>query len=299
MSLKPKSVKKQTFLKNATCYLILTFTAFWMVLPFIWMFITSIKFAPDVETYPPTFIPYLQFKPNWIGNYATILNPEVARVFERPYWLAFVNSTFVSGICAISSVILSSMAGYAFSKNRFKGDRIIFILILSTMMIPFQVTIMPLYLEMHQLGWANTYQSIIVTSLSSAFGTFLLKQYIDTIPDDYVDSARVDGASELTIWWRVILPQTKPALATTAIWIFFTNWNSFLWPLIIISNPDLYTVPLALGTAAFSRGVSGSEFVVYEWSMAASLLAILPILIVYLFLQKYIVRGVMLTGLKA
>jgi len=191
------------------------------------------------------------------------------------------------------------MAGYAFSKHDFPGKRVIFISIISTMMIPMQVSLVPLFNMMTFLQWSNTYQSIIVYSLSSAFGTFLLKRYIDTIPDDYIDSARVDGASELRIWYSVILPQCTPALATTAIWIFFSNWNSFLWPLVIINDPGKFTVPLAIVNAAFSRGVSGSEFVVYEWSMAASLLAVLPVMIVFLLLQKRIVRGAMMTGLKA
>lgn len=298
MGLELKSMKKIDLTKRTICYIILFAGSFWAVLPFVWMFITSIKYAPDVETYPPSFIPYLQFLPNWIGNYATLFDETVARLFERPYYRAFLNSTLVSGICTISSVILSSLAGYAFSKNRFRGNRIMFISIIATMMIPFQVTLVPLYQLMVTFRWANTYQSIIVYSLSSAFGTFLLKRYIDTIPDDYIDSARIDGASELSIWRHVIIPQCTPALATTAIWIFFTNWNSFIWPLIILNNPDLYTVPLALSTAAFSRGVSGSVFVIYEWSMAASMLAIIPVMAVFLLLQKRIVRGIMITGLK-
>lgn len=296
-----KSMRSTEKAKQAVCYVVLLAGVFFAVLPFIWMFITSLKFAPDVETIPPTFIPYLQFEPNWGGNYLTILglDPTVARIFTRPYYFAFLNSTFVAGTCTISSVILASMAGYAFSKHDFPGKRIIFVSIIATMMIPMQVSLVPLFNMMSFLKWANTYQSIIVYSLSSAFGTFLLKRYIDTIPDDYIDSARVDGASELRIWWSVILPQCAPALATTAIWIFFSNWNSFLWPLVIINDPGKFTVPLALSTAAFSRGTSGSEFVVYEWNMAASILAILPVMIVFLLLQKRIVRGAMMTGLKA
>ncbi len=193
----------------------------------------------------------------------------------------------------LSSLTLNSLAAYGFSKFRFAGRDILFLGLLATLMIPFQVTMIPVFLILKHLGWLDTYAGLTVPGFASAFGIFFLRQYMITIPDDFIDAARMDGASELSIWARIILPLAKPSLATLAIFTFMGAWNDFLGPLIVVKSDEMRTLPLAI--AALSAG-----HYVMSWPllMAGACFVIVPVLIIYMFAQRYFVEGIALGGVK-
>ena len=182
--------------------------------------------------------------------------------------------------------------GYTLAKLRFPGKSIFFVVILSTLMVPTEMLVIPWYVMSAEFGWTDTYWGLIFPSIVSAFGVFLMRQFFDTLPQDIIDAARLDGVSEFGIFWRICLPLVKPALASLGIFTFLTSWNSFLWPLIIVQRPAMRTIPV--GVALFS-GELGSA---WHLIMAASSLSVLPVIIVFLFFQRQIIEGVVLTGVK-
>jgi len=249
--------------------------------PFIWMLLTSLKLPQDIFTYPPKLLPRVLT----LGNYT-----EVGR--KIPFFTYFKNSTIVVSIVTISSVILGGSAGFALGKYKFPGQRVIFILIVSTMMIPAQVTIIPLFLIAAKLRVVDTYLGIVLPDLSTAFGVFFMRQYVQSIPDELLDAARIDGSSEFYILWKIIFPLCKPVIATTAIFVMFTTWNAFLWPLIIINSVSMRTLPL--GLSAFKN----QFFIEYGPLMSACFLSMLPLLVVFIIAQKQVIRSIASTGLK-
>lgn len=260
-------------------YLILVVGSLAMIFPFLWMVATSFK--PPAEIYNLSLIPQ---EPT-LDNYKTVL---LKTFFLR--W--FFNSFLVAGCTTLSVLFFDSLVGYTLAKYDFPGRYAIFIAILSSLMIPTEMLVIPWYMMSTRLGWTNTYWGIMFPGVITAFGIFLMKQFFEGVPGDLLDAARVDGVSEFGVFWRIALPQVKPALAALAIFTFLGNWNAFLWPVIVIESPEMRTLPV--GIALFS----GEHSDAWELVMAAATLAIIPVLTVFAIFQKQIIKGIALTGLK-
>ena len=266
-------------------YLVLLVVAGMMVVPFMWMVSTSLK-APGTEfSYPPQILP-TQFN---LTNYQTLFN-------NLPFGRYFLNTLFITVMTVAGQLIICSLAAYGFARLNFMGRDTIFVLYLTTMMIPFQITLIPLYLIVSQLGWVNTYQGLIVPGISSAFGIFLLRQSFLNIPRDYQDAARIDGASEWGIFWRIFLPLNGPTLATLGVFAFMGTWTDLIWPLLIARSEEMRT--LELGLAYFNA--RPNAFLQPNWPllMAGSVVVMLPVLIIYIIAQRYFVQGIALSGVK-
>jgi multiple sugar transport system permease protein len=273
--------KNISTLRAISLYAVLAIVALSMLIPFLWMISTSLMDDLEVYQFPPKFIPSIV---RW-SNYTEAMT-------LQPFGRFFVNSMLVAGISVIGQLLFCSMAAYAFARLRFPGRDRLFAVYLGTMMIPAMVTIIPAFLIVSSFGWVNTYWALFTPTLSSVWGIFLLRQFFLTIPRELEDAARVDGASDLLIFFRVILPLSRPALATLAIFTFMGSWKDFLWPLIVTNRVDMRTVEV--GIANFN------SLYATDWphQMAAAVVVMLPIIIVFLIAQKYFVRGITLTGLK-
>lgn len=250
-----------------------------MISPLVFMFSTSLKTADqvyDLRLIPaaPTF-----------ANYVAVL---ADGRFMR--WL--FNSTLVAVAVTISNCFFDSLVGYTLAKFQFRGRQFVFIAILSTLMIPTEMLVIPWYLMSSQLGWLDSYWGIMFPGMMTAFGTFLMKQFFETVPNDFIEAARVDGLNEFHIWWKVAMPLVTPALSALAIFTFLGNWTAFFWPLIVTTSKELYTLPVGLSSFAVEQSIQ------WEMIMTGAAIATLPTLLVFLVLQRYIVRGVMLAGLK-
>lgn len=261
-----------------TALLVLAVT---MLFPFLWMMSTSLMGDLEVYQFPPKFFP-TTFK--W-SNFAEALT-------LQPFGRFFLNTTIVALASVVGQLVFCSMAAYAFARLRFKWRDRIFGLYLATMMIPAIVTIIPAFLIINMFGWMNTYWALFTPTLSSVWGIFLLRQFFQSIPKDLEDAARIDGASEFTIFWRIVMPLSKPALATLAIFAFMGSWKDFLWPLIVTNRMDMRTVEV--GIANFS------SLYQTDWphQMAAAVMVMFPIVLVFVVAQRYFVRGITLTGIK-
>ena len=253
------------------------------LLPFVWMILASFKSSSEIIRIPPTLWP----ENPTLTNYQTIFNDPKLRL-ERHY----LNSLIVAGSQVLMILFTSSLAGFVFAKYQFFGKGVIFGFILATMMIPGQVTMIPGYLMLARLGLIDSLWGLIVPSATSAFGIFLMKQFIEGLPGELLDAARIDGASEWGIYWRIILAQVGPALATLGILTFMGSWNSYLWPLIVITTHERRTLPIVL---TWYDSVHGGRT---DLTMAAGVLVVIPILIVYAFIQRWIVQGISMTGFK-
>lgn len=262
-------------------YLILALTALAVAFPFIWMLLTSLKPETDVVTYPPRLFPQEITFVNYIDIWKRV-----------PFATFFLNTVIFAGSVTLLSLFLDSLAAYALSRLPFPGRDLIFLVILATLMVPFQVTMIPLFITIYGIGWINTFAGLIVPRATNAFGIFMLRQFFLTIPPALEDAARVDGCGEFRIYWQIILPLSKPALATLAVFHFMYNWNDFLWPLIITTSVRMRTLPA--GLALFM----GQHVVEYAILTAGATIALAPLIIAFLFAQKYFVRGIALTGLK-
>ncbi|NOZ73005.1 MAG: carbohydrate ABC transporter permease [Chloroflexi bacterium] len=251
-----------------------------MLLPFLWMLSTSLKTPQEIFTFPPTWIPH----PIAWENYRETVT---IMPFGRFYLNSFIVAVAVTGL----QLLTSSLAAFAFARLRFPGRDALFLLYLATLMVPFQVTMIPNFILIRLLGWYDSYQALILPPAFSAFSTFLLRQYFLGIPLDLDEAARMDGASSFRIWWQIILPLSGPALAALAIFTFLASWNDFLWPLIITSSPQMRTLPV--GLSAFQ----GQYNVQWHLLMAGAVIALLPVLVIYSFAQKWFVRGITLSGM--
>lgn len=269
------------WLRPALFYTLLTVAALTAIYPFAWMFSASLKTNVGILQTPPRLMP----NPLTFANYV-----RVGEVF--PLWRFFLNSVYVGITSTALQVLSCAMGAYAFSRLAWKGREAVFLLYLGSMMIPFQVTIVPLFILMKWLGWSDTYWALIVPSIFSAFGTFLLRQAMLTLPHELEEAAFIDGASHWTVFTRIILPLTKPALSTLGIFSFMGNWNSFLWPLVIINSQKRMTLPLGLANL---HGRWSSD---WNLVMAGAMISVVPIIVVYLFAQKSFVKGAILSGLK-
>ncbi|HHY55715.1 MAG TPA: carbohydrate ABC transporter permease [Chloroflexi bacterium] len=253
------------------------------LVPFIWILMTSLKPASEIVRIPPTFFPE-----QWTFNsYQTIFaDPKV------PLARFYLNSTFVAVARVVITLFTSSLAGYIFAKFTFRGKNLLFGFILIQLMIPFQVVMIPAYLILVQLRLIDSLWGLVIPSMVDAFGIFLMRQFISTFPNDLIDAARIDGAGEFTVYRRVVMPNLGAPLATLGIFTFMATWNDYLWPLIVITTHEKRTLPLLLTWYTSQHGQR------YDLTMAASILVLLPILVVYIFFQRWIVRGVALTGMK-
>jgi multiple sugar transport system permease protein len=251
------------------------------VSPFIWMILTSFKDMGEIFVYPPKWFPSEFHFDNYVKAFQ-------AASFGRYYF----NSIFVAVSVTLGQLITCSMAAYAFARLKFWGRDVLFFIFLGTMMIPFQVTMIPCFIVLHWLGWIDSYYALIVPGLASAFGTFLLRQFFLTIPRELEEAAFIDGCSRLRVLWRIIIPLSKPALATLAIFTFMGVFNDFIWALIVINSEAMNTVQL--GLAIFR------DRYLTQWDllMAGSVTATIPILLVFFTAQKYFIKGIALSGLK-
>jgi ABC-type glycerol-3-phosphate transport system permease component len=250
--------------------------------PFFWMAVTSLKTAPEIQRVP------LQIAPDhWLnlGNYIEVLKRE-------PFLRYLLNSTIIASVAAASSVVVSSLAGFGVAKYRFPGRDFFFLAIIGILMVPFQSVVVPLYVWMNDLGLLDTYAGIVAPDLVSVFGVFLMRQAIETIPNDYIDAARIDGASELRIFFLVILPSVKPAIATLLIIKFLWSWNEFFWPMVVINSPQMKVVTMGL------MSFTNMYFIEYNLLTAAAVISILPILVIFITLQRWVVQAVVMSGLK-
>ena len=266
-------------------YATLCATALLMITPFLWMILTSLKTQQEAFQFPPTLLP------------ATLIWENYTQLFTLvPFGRYFLNTLLVTGLVVVGQLFISSLAAYAFARLKFFGRDTIFLFYLATMMVPFQVTLIPLYLLVFELGWVNTYWGLIAPGLSSAYGIFLLRQSFLTMPEELSDAARIDGATEFGIFWRVFLPLSGPALATLGVFAFLGTWTDLLWPLLIVRDERLRT--LELGLAYFNSSIPA--FVQPNWPilMAAAVVVMLPIIVVYLFTQRYFTEGIAISGVK-
>lgn len=273
------------FILKLLGYAVLIIIALTMVIPFIWMVTTSLKEPNATFAYPPQLLPTeINF-----ANYELL--------FTRvPFGRYFLNTLLVTGLTVLGQVIVCSLAAYGFARLQFIGRDTLFVIYLATMMVPYQVTLIPLFLIVFNFGWVNTYQGLVIPAISSVFGIFLLRQAFQGVPRDYQEAARIDGASEFMIYWRIFLPLNGPALATLAVFAFMGTWTDLLWPLLIARSPEMRT--LELGLAYFNSSTSAFRQTNWPLMMAASVVVMLPVLIVYMFAQRYFVRGITLSGVK-
>jgi ABC-type glycerol-3-phosphate transport system permease component len=264
---------------------VVAFIGIIIVLPIVWMVSASFKPLSEIYAFPPTIIPQ-----NFTtGNYERLFS-------DWPFGTWYANSLIVAFIITITVLFFTSLAGYAFAKYRFRGSRLLFILLLSSTMIPFQLILVPLFILMSQFGWTDSYLSLIIPFMAPAVGIFLMRQFIVTIPSELIESARIDGASEFTIYGRIILPLARPALAAQAILTFLGAWNSFLWPLSVLHRAENMTLPVGMASMIGSV-TAGSESPIGA-AMAAATLVVIPVLLVFLSVQKQYIAGLTAASVK-
>lgn len=273
---------ERALLEKTAIYLVLIILAIIFTIPVFWMFSSSFKSLENTLTVSIKWLPEkLHFE-----NYTEIWGAEQFKTY-------FLNSLVVAITVTFATVFLASLTGYGLSKFDFPGRQVIFLFILSTMMVPFQVIAIPLYIIVRYFGWIDTYQGLIIPGALTGFGVFFMKQYIQTISNEFIDVARIDGCTEFGIFWRIILPLSKPALAALGILTFLGSWNNLLWPLIVIQSEGLKTLPLGLAK------IMQSEYGVrYNVLMSGAAIASAPMIIAFLIFQRRITKGITLGGLK-
>jgi multiple sugar transport system permease protein len=267
-------------LRSVLLHVVVIVGALVMFFPFLWTIITSITPGAGL-TQTPALIPE---------------NPSIdayLRLFtERPFGRQIVNSLFLAAVTTVVQLVTSSTAAYAFSRLAFRGRGVVFALYLATMMIPLQVLVVPLFVELKTFGLLNTFLGALLPTFASAFGIFLLRQAVNQVPRELDEAATLDGAGHFRIFFSVVLPNIRPALATLTVFAFMGSWNSFLWPLVVLRKPELQTLPVALA------GLQGQYTTEWDIVMAGSVISVLPILAIYLFAQKYVIQGVANSGIK-
>ena len=263
-------------------YVVLFIGLILLVGPFIWMVLGSIKTTGELRQVPPTWLPQNPTLANYVDLLSRLSFPRF-----------FFNSAVVAAAVTAGNVVFCSMLGYALAKLSFPGKRILFAVVLGTLMVPAIVTFMPLFVLVANLNLVNTHAGLILPFLVGAFGVFLMRQFIGGIPDELLDAARVDGAGEHYIFWRIVMPLCGPAIATLTILTFLGSWNSFLWPLVVANTEEMYTLPVAI--ALFATGQQETNVALL---MAGSVVVILPVLIIFILLQRFFTQGIAMTGIK-
>ena len=280
---KPRSRPARWPWQTAVMTLLVMLGAIAMVIPLAWMLTTSLKPSGSMLSIPPEVIPRRLSAEGYVEVFTSF-----------PILTVFGNSVLVTVLTTLGQLIVSSMSGYAFARFEFRGRNVLFLVYLATLMIPFTVTMTPLFIVVKTLGWTNTYAGLIVPVMFSAFGTFFMRQFFLSIPREYEEAATIDGASTVGTFVRIILPMAGPALATLGILSFMGSWNSFLWPLLIVSDQNLMTLPLALSTL---QGIYPGQT---QWNviMAGAIITVLPMIAVFFAAQRWIIQGVAASGIK-
>ena len=283
-------------------YFVLVPGAILFVAPFAWLVSASFQQMGDIFSWPPQWIP----KNPSLNGYKSFLGIGDSAVGGTGAWRWFANSAFVASSVTVLQLFFNSLAAYVFAKRQFPARNAIFMVFLATMMVPSQVTLIPNYLVLKHIplfggnnilgqggsGWLDTYYGLILPGCVSAFGIFLMRQYMASIPDELLDAARIDGASEFKIFSRIIIPLCGPALAATGIFTFTAAWEDFFWPLIIVSSPEKYTAPLGLALFVVKNRTQ------WDVLMAGSVIATLPMVLVFIFFQRRFIQGIAVSGLK-
>ncbi len=272
---------KANVLGRGALYATLIVTSLLMLIPFYWMVATSLKLEQFVFASPQQWWP----DPATLDHYAAVFTKIH---FER----YFLNSLIVAGGITLGQAFFDTLAGYAFAKLRFPGRDTIFFLLLLGLMVPFQVNMIPLYRLMSDLGWLNGYAALIVPSLTSIFGVFLMRQFIKSIPDELLDAARIDGCGEFGVFWRVVLPLALPGVATLVIFTFMEAWNGFLWPRLVISSEAMFTLPVGLAQLQLRNTSNWAQ------TMAGTTLTALPMIVVFFFMQRQFIAGLTAGAVK-
>jgi len=278
MSIGDRRVKRFTSL--LIWFLTMVVAVIWLI-PLIWMLLTSFKYESMAITLPPRWLPI----PFTLENYLKVLTDSLI-----PRW--FLNTTIVAFIVTFGVVIIDSLAAYGLARIDFKGKNLVFWVIVSGLMIPDQVLIIPLYFLFNNLNLLNSFPALILPRLAMPLGVFILKQFFEGLPLELEEAAQIDGCSRLKMYWHIVMPLSKPAIAAVAVFTFIATWNSFLWPLIVANTEEMYTIPV--GIANF-QGTHGTE---YALLMTGSIVASLPMLVAFLFLQKQIIKGITMSGIK-
>ena len=259
----------------------LLFMTFIILAPVLWFVLSSFKDATDLGARPPKILPT-----RWaFENYT-----EAFQMYN--YKRYFMNSVIVTSVATVLTLVINSMAAYAFAKYNFRGRDGLFVMTLAMIMIPLQVILIPIYLVVSSLGLVNTYWGMIIPAAATPTGVFILRQYMLTIPDELIEAARIDGAGEFRIFARIVLPLCRPALAVVAIFSILWRWNDFIWPLLIAQKEELYTLPVALAL------LNGQLVVPYNIVLAMSVMSIIPVLFMFVFMQRQIIQGIAQTGIK-
>jgi ABC-type glycerol-3-phosphate transport system permease component len=281
-------------------YIPIVLMAIVMLIPYYWMVTGAFKTVPELLRTPPTFLLENPTTNNFYDPLGNTPPDHTEGLFQRftdmpgGFGRAYANSVFVSTTVTISVLLLASLTSYVLAKHQFPGRNFFFLLFIASMMVPWQVQLIPSYLLMRNLGWINTFAALIIPALPKAFVVFFLRQYMLSLPDELLDAARIDGANELRIWWQVVLPLCRPALIAMGIFMFLGEWNNFVWPLIIMQAAENRTLPLAL--SLLNSTISGAATM--GVIMAAALLVSFPTLMLFIIFQKQFVQGIALTGLK-
>jgi len=273
-------MRKQT-IGNIGYQVIMILIVILIMFPFFWLLISSLKFEKDIISFPPKIFSNQYTFENYIHVWSTIPLLDYIR-----------NTVIFAGGVVITSVFFDSLAGYAFARMNFKGRTLLFYMILLTMMIPFQVFMIPLFIEVNKLSMLDTYWGLIIPRMTSPFGIFLMRSFFISLPRDLEEAARVDGLNEFKIFLKIMLPLCKPAMLTLGIFTLMNNWNDLLYPLLLTSTAEMRTLPAGLALLA------GQNISFYGPVMAGSVISLLPLLIIYIFAQKYFVQGMAMSGLK-
>lgn len=255
-------------------------------LPFIWMLSASFKTTSEIFRFPPSLIPQRLS----LDNYQSLFS-------NWPFATWYANSVLVAALVTITVLFFCSLAGFGFAKYRFAGKRFLFLILLGSTMIPFQIILIPLFILVSRLGWTNSHISLVVPFMAPAIGIFLMRQFISGIPTELIEAARVDGASDFRIYWQIIIPLVVPGLATLAIITFLGTWNNFLWPLTVLRQEDIMTLPV--GMALMLSGVQAGSEPPFGPAMAASTLVSFPIILVFISVQRYYIAGLTIGAVKA
>jgi len=273
-------VKKVNW-KNILVHIFLILGAVVVVLPFYWMVITALKTNAETMTIPPTLLPQ-----NWqFGNFIEVLQ-------EFNFGMAYLNTIIVTAGRTLGQVLFCSMAAFAIATMRFPFRNVIFIMMISVLMFPPEMFMIPVYNLMNAFNWLDTYYVLTVPIMASGFGIFLLRQFFMSLPKDLFEAARIDGCSYPRIYWSIYMPLTIPGLVSLAIFVAVVSWNDFLWPLIMTSSPDMQVVSVAISNFVGQHNTN------YSLMMAGSVISILPLMVLYIILQRYFIEGIALTGVK-
>ncbi|WP_066172707.1 carbohydrate ABC transporter permease [Bacillus marinisedimentorum] len=262
-------------LPKTIMYVLLVLFAVTMLLPFVWMVSSSLKPLSEIFSHPPTLIP------------ETFRWENFSELFEKfPFIQNIFNSLYIAVVYTVLAAFFCALGGFAFAKYEFKYKNILFIILFGSMMIPQEVLMIPLYVVFKNLNWIDTHWGLIIPGIANAFGIFFMRQFIQSVPNDLLDAARIDGLGEFGIFTKIILPVIKPGLASLGIIFFMNSWNNFLWPLILLKSPEMYTVTVAI------YSITGGLRQPYHWILAGSVISVIPLFVIFLIFERQFIAGI-------